>query len=58
MTDRLEPTLKERTTRTGRPLVQDSFSALFMLSNTCKRGRQRVGLPGAVTHQLVHVPQA
>lgn len=27
--------LKERTTRTGRPLVQDSFSALFMLSKVC-----------------------
>jgi hypothetical protein len=28
--------LKDRTTRTGRPLVHDSFNALFMLSNVCK----------------------
>ena len=26
--------LKERTTRTGRPFMQDSFSALFMFSNS------------------------
>lgn len=41
--------LKERTTRTGRPLVHDSFSALFMLSKVCTRnGAERMKCEAAV----------